>query len=84
MCMGNKVISSIGLLHSFVGKPRPKRPKVQVYKLARRSERMAGEEMVLKNLKLFLENQVIREENKKLKDKVVNLQQEKLVLMSDE
>ncbi|XP_028762749.1 uncharacterized protein LOC114721106 [Neltuma alba] len=82
MCVGNKVINSIGLLHSSARKRRSKRPKVQVYKFARRSERMAGEEMMLKNLKLYLENQIISEENKKLKNKVVHLQQEKLVLMS--
>lgn len=49
----------------------------------RRSERMAEEEMVIKNLKLYLENQIISKENEKLKDKVVHLQQEKLVLISE-
>lgn len=44
---------------------------------------MAGIDMELENLKLYLENQIISEENKKLRNKVNHLRQENLVLMSE-
>ncbi|KAF7828353.1 protein LITTLE ZIPPER 2-like isoform X1 [Senna tora] len=45
---------------------------------------MAAKDMELKNLKLFLENQIISEENKKLRNKANHLHQENLILMNPE
>ena len=44
---------------------------------------MKGKDMELKNLKLYLENQSILEENEKLRKKASLLYQENLALMSE-
>ncbi|KAJ9147799.1 hypothetical protein P3X46_029920 [Hevea brasiliensis] len=70
--------------YSAKGKQRSKKPKIQVLGLARRScQEEEGRDMELKNLKLYLENQSIVEENEKLR-KIANLlHQENLALMSE-
>ncbi|KAJ8767685.1 hypothetical protein K2173_018243 [Erythroxylum novogranatense] len=68
---------------------RSKKHKVQVSGLTRRrstsSEEKPGNdvEMELRNLKLYLENQSIVEENEKLRKKAHLLHQENLALMSE-
>ncbi|KAF9689430.1 hypothetical protein SADUNF_Sadunf01G0091400 [Salix dunnii] len=65
---------------------RSKKCKVQVAGLTcRRSgyEEMKGKDMELKNLKLYLENQSIFEENERLRKKASLLYQENLALMSE-
>ncbi|CAK7355738.1 unnamed protein product [Dovyalis caffra] len=65
---------------------RSKKCKVQVIGLTcRRSgyEEMEGKDMELKNLKLYLENQSIVEENEKLRKKANLLHQENLALISE-
>ncbi|KAJ9173489.1 hypothetical protein P3X46_016612 [Hevea brasiliensis] len=66
-------------------KQRSKKPKVQVLGLSRRrcKEEDEGKDMELKNLKLYLENQSIVEENEKLRKKANLLHQENLALMSE-
>ncbi|OVA07721.1 hypothetical protein BVC80_1827g91 [Macleaya cordata] len=70
---------------------RPKRSKVRVNRLRlirgkrSRMERevgLVGKEIELKNLKLYLENRSIIEENEKLREKAILLHQENRALMS--
>ncbi|GAB4856981.1 hypothetical protein Ancab_014894 [Ancistrocladus abbreviatus] len=66
---------------------RPRRTRVtrlQVHQLTRR--RFAGKvdkDMELKNLKLYLENKSIQEENEKLRKKAIILRQENQALLSE-
>ncbi|KAF5729894.1 hypothetical protein HS088_TW20G00260 [Tripterygium wilfordii] len=61
-----------------------KKPKIQVYRLTRqRCEEKAGKDMKLTNLKLYLENKIIIEENEKLRKKAILLQQENIALISE-
>ncbi|XP_010276171.1 PREDICTED: protein LITTLE ZIPPER 4-like [Nelumbo nucifera] len=64
---------------------RPKRSKLRLLRLSRRRSRRVsvavGTEMELKNLKLYLENQSIIEENEKLRKKAILLHQENRELM---
>ncbi|XVF10734.1 hypothetical protein REPUB_Repub07fG0208200 [Reevesia pubescens] len=63
---------------------RSKRSKVQIYRLSRkRCEEDVEKDMELMNLKLYLENQSIIEENKKLRKKANLLHQENIALMSE-
>ncbi|XP_007040023.2 PREDICTED: protein LITTLE ZIPPER 1 [Theobroma cacao] len=63
---------------------RSKQSKVQIYRLSRkRCEENVEKDMELLNLKLYLENQSIIEENEKLRKKANLLHQENLALMSD-
>lgn len=48
-----------------------------------RSEENTGKEMVMKNLKLYIENMSILEENERLRKKANLLHQENLELMSE-
>ncbi|CBI34806.3 hypothetical protein VitviT2T_002122 [Vitis vinifera] len=66
-------------------RPRTKRSKVQVHRLTRRRrcEVQVEKDMELKNLKLYLENRNIMEENEKLRKKATLLHQENLALMSE-
>ncbi|EEF51026.1 protein LITTLE ZIPPER 2 isoform X2 [Ricinus communis] len=65
-------------------KQRSKKPKVQVLGLTRRRcQEEEGKDMELKNLKLYLENQSIVEENEKLRKKANLLHQENLALISE-
>ncbi|KAA8522303.1 hypothetical protein F0562_012976 [Nyssa sinensis] len=74
-------------LHSSRRKHRSKkRSKVQVHRLTRRKRRCeekVGKDMKLKNLKLYMENMSILEENEKLRKKANLLHQENLALMSE-
>ncbi|KDP25574.1 hypothetical protein JCGZ_20730 [Jatropha curcas] len=68
-------------------KQRLKKPKLQVLGLTRIMNRRCqeeelGKDMELKNLKLYLENQSIVEENEKLRKKANFLLQENLALIS--
>ncbi|XP_042503236.1 protein LITTLE ZIPPER 1-like [Macadamia integrifolia] len=68
---------------------RRRRCKVRVRRLSRRRRRsveaapvgVMGIEMAMKNLKLYLENRSIIEENEKLRKKALLLHQENQVLM---
>ncbi|KAL1069234.1 hypothetical protein V6Z11_D12G252700 [Gossypium hirsutum] len=63
---------------------RLKHSKVQIYRLSwKRWEENMKKDMELMNLKLYLENQSIIEENEKLRKKASLLQQENLALMSE-
>ncbi|XP_021293783.1 protein LITTLE ZIPPER 1-like [Herrania umbratica] len=63
---------------------RSKQSKVQIYRLSRkRCEEKVEKDMELLNLKLYLENQSIIEENEKLRKKANLLHQENLALMSE-
>ncbi|XWS61886.1 hypothetical protein CRYUN_Cryun07bG0163000 [Craigia yunnanensis] len=63
---------------------RSKQSKVQIYRLSRkRCEENVEKDMELMNLKLYLENQSIIEENEKLRKKANLLHQENLALMSE-
>ncbi|KAG6685217.1 hypothetical protein I3843_12G101600 [Carya illinoinensis] len=85
MCTNNTEKLPSGLVHSFERKQRSKRSKVQVPRRVSRKkcEEKAEKDMELKNLKLFLENQSLIEENEKLRKKASVLHQENLALMSE-
>ncbi|KAH6818132.1 binding protein [Perilla frutescens var. frutescens] len=71
-------------LHLFSSKPR--RTRVCVLRLSsikRRREEKMGKEMELENLKLYMENINIFEENQKLRKQASLLHQENLALMSE-
>ncbi|XP_010540163.1 PREDICTED: protein LITTLE ZIPPER 1-like [Tarenaya hassleriana] len=66
------------------GKSRLKRPRLQVYRLSRRRcAEKEVEDMELKNLKLYLKNKGIMEENAKLRKRANLLYLENLGLMSE-
>ncbi|CAI9784493.1 unnamed protein product [Fraxinus pennsylvanica] len=64
---------------------RPKRSGVRIHNLARRKQRKEkiDKDMKLQNLKLYMENISIIEENEKLRKKATLLHQENLALMSE-
>ncbi|CAI9755385.1 unnamed protein product [Fraxinus pennsylvanica] len=64
---------------------RPKRSRVRIHNLARRNQckEKIDKDMELKNLKLYMENISIIEENEKLRKKATLLHQENLALMSE-
>ncbi|KAG5588901.1 hypothetical protein H5410_039415 [Solanum commersonii] len=87
MCV-NSTEWSASRIHYFSGKKqKPKKSKVQVHRLAwrKRSEEKAtaGKNMELKNLKLYMENMSILEENENLRKKANLLHQENLALYSE-
>ncbi|KAI5655610.1 hypothetical protein M9H77_32797 [Catharanthus roseus] len=62
-----------------------KRCRIQVHRLTRRmrsNDQEDGKEMMLKNLKLYIENMSILEENERLRKKANLLHEENLELMS--
>ncbi|CAK9135949.1 unnamed protein product [Ilex paraguariensis] len=73
----------------YMRRQRSKRCRVQVQRFIRSSRRRrfeeegVGEDMELKNLKLYMENISILEENEKLRKKATILYQENLALMSE-
>ncbi|PKI49510.1 protein LITTLE ZIPPER 2-like [Punica granatum] len=84
MCMNTEEWVSTRSFGFSTKTHRSKRSKVRVYLLMRRrSEQISGRDMELKNLRLYLENQSIIEENEKLRKKANVLYQEKLVLVSE-
>ncbi|XP_060178461.1 protein LITTLE ZIPPER 1-like [Lycium barbarum] len=87
MCV-NSTEWSASRIHYFSGqKQKPKRSRVQVHRLAwrKKNEEKAEAEknMELRNLKLYMENMSILEENEKLRKKANLLHQENLALMSE-
>ncbi|KAK7822067.1 protein little zipper 2 [Quercus suber] len=84
MCTGNteKKIPS-GRVRSFERKQRSKRSRVEVHRHTRRCEEEEEKDLELKNLKLYLENKSIIEENEKLRRKACLLHQENLALMNE-
>ncbi|KAF3967136.1 hypothetical protein ACB098_10G054900 [Castanea mollissima] len=83
MCTGNteKKIPS-GLVRSFERKQRSKQSGVEVHRHTSRCEEKE-KDLELKNLKLYLENKSIIEENEKLRRKAYLLHQENLALMNE-
>nr|GMD98207.1 protein LITTLE ZIPPER 1-like [Ipomoea batatas] len=70
------------LVHNIsMHKRRPKRSRLQLYRLKRRKRR--EEDMEVRNLKLYMENMSILEENEKLRKKASLLHQENLALLSE-
>ncbi|KAI4364876.1 hypothetical protein MLD38_020909 [Melastoma candidum] len=83
MCTTNDDRMPNHLFHPY-GKNRSRRSKVQVGRLIRRRDRVrTGRDIELKNLKLFLENRTIIEENNKLRKKADLLLWENSVLLSE-
>ncbi|WMV43735.1 hypothetical protein MTR67_037120 [Solanum verrucosum] len=76
--------SSRPLYFSMQKKQRPKISRVQLHRLARR-KRSEGKEtkvdMEMRNLKLYMENMSILEENEKLRKKASLLHEENIALM---
>ncbi|KAM3266930.1 hypothetical protein P3L10_003925 [Capsicum annuum] len=87
MCVNSTKWSASHINYISGKKKKSKRSKVQVHRLAWRKkyeEKAAkGKNMELKNLKLYMENMSILEENEKLRNKANLLHQENLVLMSE-
>ncbi|PON92877.1 binding protein [Trema orientale] len=73
----------------FYYSKRSKRSKLQVHRLTRRrlchdhQQKVGSADMELMNLKLYLENQSIIEENEKLRKTANLLHQENLALLSE-
>nr|XP_009794963.1 PREDICTED: uncharacterized protein LOC104241727 [Nicotiana sylvestris]XP_016463567.1 PREDICTED: protein LITTLE ZIPPER 1-like [Nicotiana tabacum] len=85
MCISSAEWSSSRPIYVLMQKKqRPKLSRVQVHRLTRRkrSEEKAAEDMEMRNLKLYMENMSILEENEKLRKKASLLHQENLSLMS--
>ncbi|KAI4377887.1 hypothetical protein MLD38_015448 [Melastoma candidum] len=83
MCTANDDRMPNQLYHSY-GKNWPRRSKVRVSRLIRRRDRVrTGRDIELKNLKLYLENRTIIEENDKLRKKADLLRWENSVLLSE-
>ncbi|XP_035543181.1 protein LITTLE ZIPPER 1-like isoform X2 [Juglans regia] len=85
MCTNNAEKIPPGTVRSSERKQRSKRSKVQVQWLTCRKncEEKVDKDVELKNLKLYLENKSIIEENEKLRRKANLLHQENLALMSE-
>ncbi|XP_059664546.1 protein LITTLE ZIPPER 2-like [Cornus florida] len=87
MCTGSTEWFPPPTLDSSTRKQGSKRPKVRVHRLNRRKRRSCeekvGEDIELKNLKLYMENMSILQENQKLRMKATLLHQENLALMSE-
>ncbi|KAK4422751.1 protein LITTLE ZIPPER 2 [Sesamum alatum] len=81
MCIGCNERTQAHKLHFFPRKP--KRTRVRVHSLLGRKRRDMGTDMEMKNLKLYMENISILEENEKLRKKACLLHQENLALMSE-
>ncbi|KAL7150187.1 hypothetical protein ABFS83_05G093700 [Erythranthe nasuta] len=88
MCMGSndQWIQQVHKPHFPTRKPT--RTRVRILRLARRKQREEGiinnngKEMELKNMKLYMENIIILQENEKLRKKANLLHQENLALIS--
>ncbi|KAI4370038.1 hypothetical protein MLD38_018425 [Melastoma candidum] len=81
MCMINEDQIPKRHFHRY-SKNRLKRSRVRVGRFTRNERRM-GEDIELKNLKLYLENQTMIEDNEKLRKKADLLHQENLALLSE-
>ncbi|GAB2274076.1 hypothetical protein Dimus_008846 [Dionaea muscipula] len=86
MCCGatTEAIQDSPLLHSALCKKQRRhvRPKVQVQRLNWRRCEGKSKDMEMKNLKLYLQNRSIQEENEKLRKKALVLRRENEALMS--
>ncbi|XP_057976996.1 protein LITTLE ZIPPER 1-like [Malania oleifera] len=69
--------------HFAARKPQPRRRKDRGFTRKRSIEDKGEKDIELKNLKLYLENRTIIEENEKLRRKASLLHQENLALMSE-
>ncbi|KAJ7952424.1 Protein LITTLE ZIPPER like [Quillaja saponaria] len=84
MCISNTGSSPFSLVHSSMRKQRSKQPKIRVYRLTRRRyDKTEGKDLELKNWKLYLENETIKEENAELRKEASRLLQENLALMTE-
>ncbi|GAA0168812.1 hypothetical protein Leryth_025790 [Lithospermum erythrorhizon] len=64
---------------------RPKRYRIRIHKLRKNvheEKKLLSDHMVLKNLRLYMENMSILEANEKLKKKLILLHQENNALMT--
>ncbi|XP_062119537.1 protein LITTLE ZIPPER 1-like isoform X2 [Humulus lupulus] len=87
MCLGSSSEKSPSATFYYPTRSS-KRSKVQVHRLNRRritccEEELGSVDMELMNLKLYLENQTIIEENKKLRKTASLLHKENLALFSE-
>ncbi|KAJ4712892.1 Protein LITTLE ZIPPER like [Melia azedarach] len=85
MCTSNTDLMPSPSTYSSSQRKNRSKSKLQIYRLTsgRRLEEKVGKDMELKNIKLYLENQSIIEENEKLRKKAHLLHQENLALMSE-
>ncbi|KAL8114498.1 hypothetical protein AgCh_021378 [Apium graveolens] len=86
MCLGATKSTPSQTFHISSQKPRrSKRNKIQIHGLNRKkgTEEKMGKELEVKNLKLYMENISIFEENEKLRKKASLLHQENIYLMSE-
>ncbi|KAM3263525.1 hypothetical protein T459_00454 [Capsicum annuum] len=88
MCMSSTEWSNSSrpLYFSMQKKQRSKISRVQLHRLARRKRSEIKEtkkDMEMRNLKLYMENMSILEENEKLRKKASLLHQENIALMSE-
>ncbi|CAN0908665.1 Protein LITTLE ZIPPER 2 [Linum grandiflorum] len=85
MCMIREDRSTVSVLDTSKRRQHPKKPKLQVIGLTRRrcGEGTGEKDMEIKNLKLYLENKTILEENEKLREKAYLLHRENLALMRE-
>nr|XP_009761027.1 PREDICTED: uncharacterized protein LOC104213261 [Nicotiana sylvestris]XP_016473163.1 PREDICTED: protein LITTLE ZIPPER 1-like [Nicotiana tabacum] len=83
MCINSSEWSKSRILYISGQKQKPKRSRIQVYRRKKSEEKLAGKDMELRNLKLYMENMSILEENEKLRKKANLLHQENLALMSE-
>ncbi|CAK9173130.1 unnamed protein product [Ilex paraguariensis] len=85
MCNGASEWISSHTIRFHIQRQQSKRCRVRVHRLSRRKrhEENGGKDMELKNLKLYMENISISEENEKLRKKATLLHQENLALMCE-
>ncbi|KAB2039030.1 hypothetical protein ES319_D03G185200v1 [Gossypium barbadense] len=85
MCNNMTWSPSHPILVSSKRRHRSKQSKVQIYRLSRKrcEEEDVKKDMELMNLKMYLENRSIIEENEKLRERANLLHQENLALMSE-
>ncbi|KAG8382344.1 hypothetical protein BUALT_Bualt05G0067600 [Buddleja alternifolia] len=85
MCTSTNLWIQVHKLHFFRQKPRRTRVRVLGLSSKRKSceEKVGKDVELIKNLKLYMENISILEENEKLRKKASLLHQENLALMSE-
>ncbi|OIT36027.1 PREDICTED: protein LITTLE ZIPPER 1-like [Nicotiana attenuata] len=83
MCISSSEWNASRILYISGQKQKPKRSRIQVHRRKKSEEKAAWKDMELRNLKLYMENMSILEENEKLKKKANLLHQENLALMSE-
>nr|XP_016471707.1 PREDICTED: protein LITTLE ZIPPER 1-like [Nicotiana tabacum] len=83
MCISSSELNASRILYISGQKQKPKRSRIQVHRRKKSEEKAAGKDMELRNLKLYMENMSILEENEKLRKKANLLHQENIALMSE-